>query len=129
MNRLILGYADASESRSKPIYSEEVNIYRRKDTFPRAFIVNKVIFEPDEEKSFAILRKIQLILGGIAVINDKADVNILKLLSKVPAKSTSTAKIVKYTPNEVTVKAYMHTPGLLVLSDMYHPDWKVSLRL
>jgi len=33
MNRLILGYADASESRSKPIYSEEVNIYRRKDTF------------------------------------------------------------------------------------------------
>jgi len=41
------------------IYDKEVKIYKRPNTFPRAFIVHRAIFQPDKNTSLALIYKIE----------------------------------------------------------------------
>ena len=46
-----------------------------------------------------------------------------------PASSPSTAEasIVAYAPKHITVKTRSTAPGILLLNDRWHPDWKVTV--
>jgi hypothetical protein len=37
------------------------------------------------------------------------------------------ARIVQYTPNHITVEADLDAPGLLVLSEVWYPDWQATV--
>ncbi len=107
-----------------PIYSKEVNVYLRPTAFPRTFIVHRVVFQPDGEKSFALLKELGPQLRNVAVINSPTIPAVTQHLQTVPLLDDSSAEIVQYTPNKVVIKAHLEHPGLLVFSDAYHPDWK-----
>lgn len=109
------------------LYAREVNIYRRPDAFPRAFIVHRVIFQPQNELVFETVNGIQDKLRDIAVISHAPVETIEKELSAVPLKDDSTVRIKTYNPNEITIDARLDNAGFLVLSDTFHPDWKAYI--
>ncbi len=127
LNRILPAFQDDNANRQYEIYSHEVNIYERPTAFPRVFIVHKAIFQPNTETAFTILKGVQRHLSELAVINAVPLMDIASQLREAPLKDSSTAKIIHYSPNKVIVKTFMENPGLLVLSDMYHPDWKVTV--
>ncbi len=111
-------------SQNRLLYGREVNIYRRPDVFPRAFIVHRAIFEPNEERIFETIKGVQDKFKDVAVIS-RAPVEVIdRQLSAAPLRDNSAAAIKTYTPNEVIVNARLENAGLLVLSDTFHPDWK-----
>ncbi len=123
-SRMFLHFEDIRK-RLKAVYANEVIVYDRPDAFPRAFIVHKGIFEPDEDKSLQILDQMKDKIRYTAVINHPRIPEILARLKATPLKDNSSATIMKYTPNEVIINAALEHAGFLVLSDAYHPDWKV----
>ena len=109
----------------KTVYSREVSVMDRPSAFPRAFIVHRALFRPEQEETLPLLAQIGGQLRDVVIINHLYVPSIFNVLQETPVKDRSTANIVKYTPNEVVVDADMENPGFLVLSDAYHPDWKV----
>jgi len=59
------------------------------------------------------------------MIYHQASRKIVEALEKSPALDQSTAKIKKYTPNEIIIDTKMEHPGFLILTDAFHPDWEV----
>ena len=111
----------------KLVYANEVKIYERANALPRLFIVHRAIFQPDRDKALLLIYQLGPQIRQIAVINQPMIPKIVFHLEKLPVVDRSTAKIVKYTPNEIIIKAFMENAGFLVLSEAYHPDWKVTL--
>jgi len=111
--------------RLKAVYSQEVKVYERPDAYPRAFIVHRALFQPDKDKSLNLLRHMGVRLRRIAIINHPVIPDISAALKGSPLVDRSHAIITEYTPNEVVIETQLEHPGLLVLSDAFHPDWKV----
>ena len=44
-----------------------------------------------------------------------------------PTSATSEASITQYAPKHITVKTRSTAPGILLLNDRWHPDWKVTV--
>jgi len=101
-----------------------VDIFVNRQAFARCFIAHRVIFETQEENVFKLILKNKNQLKTTAIIHHQTRPDIKHQLESVPAADGSAASIVRYTPNEVIVKADMQHPGFLILSDSYHPDWK-----
>jgi len=113
------------EGRFPKVYSGEVRVFERPDVFPRVFVVHRAIFEPRESSSLALLARLGPLLRGVAVINSPPILPVMAALKDTPLKDDSSARIIKYTPNEVVLEAIMENPGIVVFSDAYHPDWNV----
>ena len=109
----------------QPIYANEVKIYTHELAFPRVFIVHKAIFEPNEELLIEKMKKISKAFNFITLLHADPVLEIQEKLAPIPMQTNSSAKIIRYTPNEVLVETDMVHPGFLIFSDSYHPDWKV----
>lgn len=107
------------------VYTGEVNIFERPSAFPRAYIVHRAIFEPDKEKSLYLISRLGSAGREGAVITHPPDHKLSARLNALPIQDNSTVKITYTNPNEVHLKATMENAGFVVLSDAYHPDWKV----
>jgi len=114
----------ARENFPQPIYSQEAKLFYNPQALSRAFIVHRAVFEPDEEQLFARIEEIKNRFKTVIVIHHPPVPEIEQALSRSPLSDPSTAKIVRYTPNEVTIEADLENAGFLVLSDVFHPDWK-----
>jgi hypothetical protein len=44
-----------------------------------------------------------------------------------PNTAAGTAEYVSYEPKKLTIKTSATTPGVLLVNDRYHPDWKVTI--
>jgi len=106
------------------VYAQEVKIFERLNAYPRAFIVHRAIMEPDEDKSLVMLNQMKEYSRLVAIINYPLNPKMAELLKMTPTTDGSKVQIKKYSPNEILLSAQMENPGLLVLSDAYHPDWK-----
>lgn len=109
------------------VYQNEVRIFERPNTFPRAFIVHRAFFQPDETTSLSLVHKIGAQLRDVAVINHPVVPKIVAYLRTTPARDSSTVKITKYSANEVVLDADMEHGGFVVLSEAFHPDWRATL--
>jgi len=109
----------------KPIYDDEVKIFKRPDAFPRIFIVHRAVFEEKDDLIFEEIRRMKDHLNEVVILQHKIMPEIMRELGRVPLHDDSQAEIIKYEPNEVVITAKLQNPGFLVLSDSYHPDWKV----
>jgi len=107
------------------VYNREVRVFERPTAFPRVFIVHRAIFEPREQAALAEIDKLGPRLRNVAVITSPLIPDVMARLLTAPIQDNSSARIVKYTPNEVLVEAHMQHPGIVVLGDSYHPDWQV----
>lgn len=103
------------------VYDGEVRIYENGDVLPRAFVVEAYKVLDDKEEIFT-----ELTSKGF----DPASYVVLEQEPKVRSTGAgalmagSSASILEYTPNKVTVEAEMSTDGFLVLSDLYYQGWK-----
>ncbi len=109
---------------TKLIYTEEVNIYERASALPRTFVVHRVIFNTQAEKTFVFLKAIHKNFRDLVLIEAPANPKIQAVLSAVPLRDDSAAEVTHFSPNEVVVSAHVQSPGFLVLSEAYHPDWQ-----
>jgi len=107
------------------VYREKVNVYERPSAYPRAFIVHKAVFLPDDEPSLQVLKQLKDKNRYVAVINHPPVTTIQRLLQATPLEDRSDVKITHYSANQVILKVAMQSPGFLMLSDAYHPDWQV----
>lgn len=88
--------------------------YRRKDAFPRAWIAQTLVTEPNDD---AVRQRIA---------SGKEDLRATVFVDHTVTCPTSggTASITDYRVNSVGIKA---GGGLLVLSDQYYPGWQATI--
>ena len=110
----------------KKVYHQEVRVYQRPSAFPRAFVVYHAIAETNKEKTFKLLNLLQNGLDQTVVINAAKTESFLRRLS-APAEWQSRVDFSSYSPNRVELNTNTVQPGLLVLSEAYHPDWKAYI--
>jgi len=96
-------------------------IYRNKGVLPRAFIA----------PGYAVVKNKDEVISRL--MSPEFDPGRTVLLYKDPGftpsadTSAGTAGLIAYDANRIKVRAHMTAPGLLVLSENYHPDWKVTI--
>jgi len=116
-----LGGFDLVDGSIQLVYNEEMKIYQNKDALPRAFAV----------ADFKVIRTKEEILAELASEDfDPASRVILEEEPEMDRASMalsprgSSAEILQYGPNKVTIEAEMGSDGFLVLSDLYYEGWK-----
>jgi hypothetical protein len=101
-----------------------VKNYRNLAVFPRAFIVYKWIKSNSPENSLSWMLKNQAELTFEAVIEGERVPNVPLNAADDPYVA---AKIKSYGLHAVIIETQTDKPGLLILTDTYHPDWRASL--
>ena len=97
------------------------NLYKIKETLPRAYIVPNAIVINEKKKIFE------------ALINPSFNPNQTIILEKNPSvqlKNTSSftpLEIIKENPNNIKLNVSLSSPGFLVLSEVWYPGWKASV--
>jgi hypothetical protein len=118
---------DPTATNLKLIHDGPNRIYENQKAFPRAWIVHKVtqVRSGELEAVKKQLEDPQLDLAFeavIEVINPKH-----RVIRLAPRKDYlgEKALITSYSSNSVTISAQLEKPGLLILSDVIYPEWKV----
>lgn len=109
------------------VYKNEVAIFERPTALPRAYVVHRAIFEPNKTQSLNLIKRLGASGKTGVVITQTPNEKIINFLNSLPLTDNSSVKIIHQNANEVTLKADMENPGLVVLTDSYHPDWKVYI--
>jgi hypothetical protein len=98
----------------------EVNIYQDNNYLKKAWIVHK----------FRIIQSDKIILETLDELKYKDEVILEEKpsieIEPVPISTSgdSIPEIIKYSPNEIIIKAGLASNGLLVLSEIYYPGWR-----
>jgi hypothetical protein len=103
---------------------QDWHIYETANPLPHAFIAPAAQVIADNDMA---LRKLASgeIDPGQSVVVDRA----VNCVSATPGDMASGAKaqIVRYTPDVVEIATHSEQPGVLVLTDIYDPYWKVTV--
>ncbi|MEW5894854.1 MAG: YfhO family protein [Candidatus Omnitrophota bacterium] len=114
-------FGNYTESLTK-VYDQEVRVFRRPGALPRAFMVYHAIPETDMEETFELLKITAPGLSRVAVINSSSAPEFLN--QGLTDSVINAVQFQTYSPNRVVLDVATEKPGLLVLSDAYHPDWR-----
>ena len=96
-------------------------VFENIKAFPRAFVVN----------NFKVLENDREVLTQM--FDNDTDVSKTAFLNndpKIPSISgdvDSKTSILSYTPSNITISVDASKPGVLVLTDVYYPGWKVTV--
>lgn len=97
--------------------------YRNLAVMPRAFVVHKwfIAKTPDEALSWMLSHPLSL--ASEAVVEGGQAPFALAKQEEILSK----AKVKSYQLHSVIIEAETNLPGLLILTDTYHPDWRVTV--
>jgi hypothetical protein len=93
-------------------------LYQVTNPVPRAYVARRAIYDPDSKSSLKWMAS-----DGFDPLRD--------VVLDVPIRLEATASfqgdtaIELYENNRVAIKAQLSEPGILVLTDAFHPGWKV----
>jgi hypothetical protein len=144
--------ADVIDGKANPaaardwLETKDVQIFRNKDAFPRAWVVHDARFKPpvvgltrgerketmeeilfsndpfwnDPERSYFDPRQIAWI--------ETADTRELRdFLPKGPPLAGETVQFLEQSPQRVVIKANLLRPGLVILGDVFYPGWTLKI--
>lgn len=111
----------------KQVYAHEVRVYERPQALPRAFLVYHTIIEQDPQKTLWKLKDLGSALRQTAIVNIPGEAPTTLPQMDAPADGLSWVNVERYAPNDVVLRVLTPAPGLLVLSDAYHPDWTAAI--
>lgn len=95
-------------------------VYQYLGFVPRVFTISKFQVIPDEEQVIQIMKKPEFNLrNGVIVETDPGIIS-----SATTDYNPTGAEIISYHPNQVTIRAQVDKPSLLVFHDYYTSDWK-----
>lgn len=105
------------------VFNGDMKVYRNNQYLPRTFIVHRAEVIKDDKM---ILRRLYQtdFNPRFSIIVEKDILEEQRKLNETPSEDDSSAKIVEYTNNSVTINAKIENPGFLFLSDTFSPDWK-----
>ena len=103
------------------IHSGDVKIYENLDVLPRAFLVSKWVWQPDETAVLQTLQQPEFSVRETAVLlgNGQNQEGVTALRAGAQIKS--------YAPEQVVVLTSSTDPQLLMLTDVYYPGWQVTV--
>ncbi len=97
---------------------ERLKIYENLSYLKRAYLVNNYLFVKDDPLYFRFFKNKLFSPKDTVLLADLLDVSCKDL-------SKGSAKIVKYSLNEVVVDTYSPKKSILFLSDTFYPGWRV----
>ena len=100
-----------------------VYLYQNERWLPRALVVERVHEVQDQAEALEWLRENDPAYAAV-VEREGTELNEDADLAAAPLRSRE-ARIARWTPNEIQVEA--EGPGVLVLSEVYDPDWRVEV--
>lgn len=103
------------------IYEDEkYQIFENNNVFPRAFLINKYQVIKEDKEILNTMFSPNFDLRNEVIVEE--DIN-LKKIDGNPGE----VKILKYTPNKISLSVDAKTDSLLFLSDTYYPGWNVKV--
>ncbi|MDH4209052.1 MAG: YfhO family protein, partial [Anaerolineae bacterium] len=112
---------DAAHEDIQLVYEGEIRIYENKNVLPRAFVVHDFKVLSEQEDVFTELTSEAFDPGAYVVLEEEP-----ARYAGAPrlAGGESTARIMEYRPNKVSIEVHAASDGFLILSDLYYQDWK-----
>ncbi len=101
-------------------------LYRNENVFPRAFVVFQLKGFNDKEEMEVYLKKAELqeLRTSAAILQE--DLNGFPLES-MKGTGEGAAEITVYEPNQVVIETEVSKDGMLILTDMFHPNWRATV--
>ena len=121
--KYILFTLDINDDRFPTVFEDNgVKIIENKQVLPRAFVVHNFKVIKAKEKMLKELGSREFKPEQYVLLEEKPplDINSNSIVS-------STAKIVDYQNEEVSIQCSMKDNGFLVLTDIYYPGWQVYI--
>lgn len=109
----------------RPVNETAPYLYENIKAMPRAFIVNSFVLLKKEEDIAEKLRSKEFDPAGEVILEEPPKIKVKPVGCDPDENFTDKAEIVKYSPNEVLIRAIVSAPKFLVLSDSYYPGWLV----
>lgn len=101
-----------------------LNIYRNSQALPRAFLVHEAQVVPDRKGALDLMVKGGFDFRSRVIIEEPA----AGLSAPTPGGSVgSSVEVQKYGTDRVALTVRDDRPAILVLSDLFTPDWKVAV--
>jgi hypothetical protein len=100
--------------------NDEGRIYRNPNVLPRAWLVHAAEVIPDDDAQLARMARDDFDPAAVALLPSPVP------SMAVPAAPEPVPQI-RYAPNRAEVRANVAAPALLVLSDAYSDDWRVTV--
>jgi len=100
-----------------------INIYENKDAYPRSFLVHKFQVTDSYENAQSIIKNPDFDLRNEVVLENNLPIEQADLLTSSTLDERSSAKIVLYSSNKVTIDVNSKSASLLILTDTYYPGW------
>ena len=118
--KYILSLDELSSSKLVEVFYEgQTRVYENTQVYPRAFLVSSVIQIDDKSQAINKMFEDDVDLSTQAVVYD--DLNLVNL----PLAKSESVRLLNYSPNSVVVETVTEGERLLVLSDVYYPEWSV----
>lgn len=108
------------------VYDKEIKIYQNLRVLPRAFMVYQFDFTASYADAQEMIRQPGFDLRNRIVLEEPVPDNY-RGQSLESKEDNAYAEILSYEPNKVIIETKTDKPGMLVLSDIYYPDWKVKV--
>jgi hypothetical protein len=113
---------DEADESIELVHQDDMRVYENKDVLPRAFVVGDYKVLPDREEIFAELTSERFDPASCVILDEEPSDDFAR---HNPGSANSSAQILDYTANRVTIEADVIGDGFLVLSDLYYDGWKV----
>lgn len=103
-------------------------IYKNETSLPRAWIVHEFKVLPREEV-ISELKNPDFNPQLTVLIEEEPKVvpHLVDTGQRFTPTNKEKVEIKKYTPNKIVCEATLETPGFLVLSENWHPEWRVYI--
>lgn len=120
--KYVLSYGPQESEKLQLVDSEgQTFLYKNTGYFPRAFLVEKVIYAPDSIKVMEMMYSLKDKLLDTAVLQEKVNLAEKKL------DTQEKAEIEIYSNEYIRLLTHSNIDRLLVLTDIYYPTWTVSV--
>ncbi len=100
-------------------------VYENETALPKAWVVHNFKVVP-EEKVLEELKNPDFDPRATVILEETVEVRRQKT-EDIPMYREEEVRIVEYTPNKIIIEVKLTSPGFLVLSENWHPDWKAYI--
>jgi Bacterial membrane protein YfhO len=100
--------------------TDEGRIFRNPNVLPRAWLVHNIVVIPDDDAQLARMAQADFDPAALAILPAAPP-----QLAAPPAPEPVPA--IDYAPNRAEVRARVSAPAMLIVSDAYSEDWRVTV--
>jgi ubiquinone/menaquinone biosynthesis C-methylase UbiE len=100
------------------VFREKNNVYKIKNTLPRAYLVSSYVVISEREKILKELQNRNFDATQKVILDENPHVSVLN------KRNNTSVKIIDYQSDRIALSTSIEHPGFLVLSEVYYPGWR-----